>query len=62
MEKQTIKGKVLTNQFTKHGTVSGIVLPDPRFPMLQLDDMEPSFYVSGALPVGSDYEVTGKVR
>lgn len=66
METHKLKGRVVTNQFTKHGTVSGIWLPDPRFPTLTADSQvsgsEPSLYVSGCLPLGAEMELKGTVK
>lgn len=62
MEKLTVRGRVLTNQYSPHGSVSGLVIPDPRYPDINWTDMAPSLWVSGILALGSEVEVTVKVR
>ena len=64
MEKVTLKGRITTQQYAGSTckTISGVSLPDARFPFASTDDASPSFYLNGDYPLGAEVTVEVKVR
>lgn len=59
MEKITLQGRITAHVRGATGILSGVRVPNAKYPNLTLDDSDdPHFYVAGSIPIGSDVKIT----